>query len=315
MTYGRIEKEQAPEIILKEAGFTVSERCRSRPSCFDFAARKNEKLILVKFRQDIDSIPPIDLLELKAISRCIFAASLIISSKTREKPLEDDTVYSRYNVYAVTPKTFENAVQHKIYPLIHAGPGGYYVDIDGETIRRKRQELGLSVGEMAEMIGISRRTLYGYERGMAKASVTVAYNLICALGVPVAKPINLFENRETQQSHFSTTTAKLTRVKNKLLQKIFRKFTRCRIIAVNKAPFDFIINVPEEEMKILGGVPEENEKTLDRRVDEILSVSNVVKAHPILITEQSKQLKKDIVCIDEDELTKIRKPEDLISRF
>ncbi|MEM3731062.1 MAG: helix-turn-helix domain-containing protein [Candidatus Bathyarchaeia archaeon] len=314
MTYGRIEKEQAPEIILKEAGFTISERCRSRPSCFDFAARKNEKLILVKFRQDIDSIPPTDLIELKAISRCIFAASLIISSKTREKPLEDDTVYSRYDVYAVTPKTFENAVQRKIYPLIHAGPGGYYVEIDGETIRRKRQELGLSVGEMAEMIGISRRTLYGYERGMAKASVTVAYNLICALGVPVAKPVNLFETRETQRSRFSTT-AKLTKVKNKLLQKIFRKFTRCRITAVNKAPFDFIINVPEEKIKILGGVTEENEKTLDRRVDEILSVSNVVRAHPVLITEQTKQLKKDIVCIDEDELSKIKKPEDLISKF
>jgi putative transcriptional regulator len=102
------EKEMlaAPEAILKEVGFNVSERCCSRPSCFDFAARKNETLVLIKVQSDIDILSLNDSQELKAISQCVSAASLLIGEKTREKPLEEDTVYSRYDVLVVTPKTF-----------------------------------------------------------------------------------------------------------------------------------------------------------------------------------------------------------------
>jgi putative transcriptional regulator len=307
------EKEMlaAPEAVLKEVGFNVSERCYSRPSCFDFAARKNETLVLIKVQQDIDVLSLNDSQELKAISQCVSAASLLIGEKTREKPLEDDTVYSRYDVLVVTPKTFENIVLRKAHPLIQAGPGGYYVEIDYESIKRRRQELGLSVGGMAESVGISRRTLYGYERGMAKASVAVAYNMIWALGIPVAKPINVFEKSRLQRKCF-LSTAKLAIARSKLFRKIFGKLVRCRITTVKKAPFDFVINFPEEETKIIGGVAKHKELELNRRVDEILSFSKVVKAHPILVTEGQKPSNQEIPCIRSEEISKIKNPEDLI---
>ncbi|MFZ0966573.1 MAG: helix-turn-helix domain-containing protein [Candidatus Bathyarchaeia archaeon] len=314
MTYWEKERARPPEDVLKEAGFNVSEKCCSRPSCFDFAARKNGTLILVKVQLDIDNLSLGDSLELKAISECVSAASLLVGERAREKPLEDDTVYSRYEVSTVTPKTFESTIISKNYPLIHAGPGGYYVEIHSEAIKRRRQELGLSVGEMAEMVGISRRTLYGYERGMAKASVTAAYNLIYTLGFPVAKPINVFEKSREQRKCF-LTAAKFAITKSKLMQKIFRKFTRCHITTVKKAPFDFVITVPEEKMRIIGGVANNKEQELNKRVDEILSVSRVVRAHPILITEERKPSKKDILCICKEELSKIKSPEDLISQL
>jgi putative transcriptional regulator len=205
-------------------------------------------------------------------------------------------------------------VLRKAYPLIQAGPGGYYVEIDHESIKRRRQELGLSVGEIAEMIGISRRTLYGYERGMAKASVTAAYNMIWTLGIPVANPINVFEKSRYQRKCF-LSTAKLAIARNKLLRKIFRKLARCRITTVKKAPFDFVINFPEEEMKIIGGVANSKELELNRRVDEILSFSKVVKAHPILITEGREPSNKEISCIRSEEISKIKNPEDLICKL
>ena len=231
MTYREMEKIKAAESVLKEGGFAVSQRCCSRPSCFDIAARKSKSLIFIKVQPDIGCVSPYDSLELRMISEHISAASLFISEKTREKPLEDDTVYSRYNVLAITPKTFENIVLRGIHPLIQAGPGGYYVEIDGEAIKKRRQELGLSVGEVAEKLGISRRTLYGYEKGMAKASVTVAYNLLCTLGVPVAKPVNIFEAPRSQRK---TIIARARRIitKNRLLQRIFKKLAGYNIVAV-----------------------------------------------------------------------------------
>jgi len=313
MTYVETGSVKAAEAILKEAGFTVSQRCCSRPSCFDFAARKSKILVFIKVQSDIGNVSPNDSMELRVISECVSASSLLISEKTREKPLEDDTVYSRHHLFAVTLKTFENIVLRKIYPLIQAGPGGYYVEIDGEAIKRRRQELDLSIGEIAEMMGISRRTLYGYERGMAKASVSAAYNLICTLGIPVAKPINIFEKSKNQHKPF-LTAAKHIITRNKLLQKIFRKLTRCNIMVapVKRAPFDFLIDVPEEKMKIIGGVANNRERELNRRIDEILSVSRIVQAHPVLITDTRKPLNKDISCIHSEELSKIRGPEDLI---
>jgi putative transcriptional regulator len=311
MTYREMGKVEAAESVLKEGGFTVSQRCCSRPSCFDIAARKRESLIFIKVQPDIGCVPPYDSLELRIISEHISAASLFISEKTREKPLEDDTVYSRYNVLAITPKTFENIVLRGIHPLIQAGPGGYYVEIDGEAIKKRRQELGLSVGEVAEKLGISRRTLYGYEKGMAKASVTVAYNLLCTLGAPVAKPVNIFEAPRSQRK---TIIARARRIitKNRLLQRVFKKLAGYNIVAVKKAPFDFVITVPEENMKIIGGVANSEEKTLSRRVEEILSLSKVVQAHPVLVTDGQKPLpNKDISCVKSDEISKIKCPEDL----
>lgn len=314
MTYGEMERLETTEAVLKEAGFAVSERCHARPSCFDFAARKSENLILIKVQADLDTFSSDDSFELEALSKCVSAAALLVAENTREKPLEDDTVYSRYNIPAVTPKTFENITIRGVNPLIQAGPGGYYVGIDCQAIKRRRQELGLSVGEMAEMIGISRRTLYGYERGMAKASVTAAYNLIWALSVPVAKSVDVFEKSEDQRKCF-LMRAKHVIERHRFLQKILRKLSRCYITTVKKAPFDFVISIPEENMRIIGGLTSDKEKQLDRRVDEILSVSRVVKAHPILVTEGQELANKDILCINSEEFSRIKDPADLITKL
>ncbi|MGC9346455.1 MAG: hypothetical protein ACP5ER_06685, partial [Candidatus Bathyarchaeales archaeon] len=80
-------------------------------------------------------------------------------------------------------------------------------------------------------------------------------------------------------------------------------------------PFDFLINAPEEKMKIIGGVANNKERELNRRIEEILSVSRIVQAHPVLITDAYKPLNKDISCIHSRELSKIKGPEDLIANL
>jgi len=316
MMQAETEIAEAAESILKKDGFIISQRCCSRPSCFDFASRKDKNLLLIKVQKDIGNVSANDSRELKLISECVSAASLLISEKTREKRLEDDTVYSRYNVSAVTLKTFESMTLHKKYPLIQACPGGYYVEIGEEVIKKKRQELGLSIGEMAEMIGTSRRTLYGYERGMAKASVSAAYNLIWVLGIPVAKPINVFEMARKKQESL-LVSAKRMITKNRFLRKILGKLVQGNVpaIPVRKAPFDFVVNVPEEKMKIIGAVANKKERELDKRVDEILSVSKVVQARSVLITDGPKPSNKDISFIHVEELSKIRGPEDFVAKL
>jgi putative transcriptional regulator len=299
-------------VALKEAGFQISQMCCSRPSCFDFAARKDDKVVLLKVNSEIDTFSLRDSRELKVIADRVSAASLVVSQQANGKPLADDTVYSRYAVFVVTERTITNVALETANPLIYAGPGGYTVEVDGALVEKRRKELGLSIGKLAEMIGVSRRTLYGYERGMTKASVATAYKLAETLGVPVAKPINVLQ-RTGKQRQCLLIKAKHAVAGKALLQSVFRKFAFCDISPVHKAPFDFVMNVPDSKCVIVGCVAMNDEAGLDNRMEETLSVCNTVRARPVLITEKQRQLNKDISCLCIDDLTVMRSPEDLIA--
>jgi putative transcriptional regulator len=314
MNHWETENAVALSIALKEAGFQVSQICCSRPSCFDFATRKDDKTVLIKTHHDVDTFSSQDSRELKIIAGSVSAASIVISQRTHDKPLEDDTVYSRHAIFVVTEKTLKNIALQTANPLICAGPGGYFVEIDGTLVEKRRKELGLSVGKLAEMIGVSRRTLYGYERGMAKASVTSAYNLEKTLGIPVVKPINVLEKTRKQRQCLLVKATNAIAGQPLLLKvfKVFRKFAFCDISQVQKAPFDFVMNVPNEKYVIVGSVAMNDERHLGKRMEEILSVCQVVHAHPVLITEKHEPFSKDISCVCMDELSAMRTPEDLI---
>jgi putative transcriptional regulator len=267
----------------------------------------------MRVQPDIGSFSTSDSTELRAISESFSASCVLIGEEAREKPLQDDTVYTRHGILAVTLRTFENVVVHDIRPLIQANPGGYYVQIDGEALKQRRQELGLSAGQVAEMVRTSRRTIYGYERGMAKASVTAAYNLIWALGIPVAKSVNILEKPENQRKSCVLTTARLMLARNRILNKLFGRYFRYHITAVKRAPFDFVISDPKKGIRIIGGIANTKEPELETRVDEILSVSKITRSRPILITEGEHQLEKPIACISSEDISRIKNPEDLIA--
>ena len=312
MNHWEIENAVHLGVALKESGFQVSQICCSRPSCFDFAARKDDTAILLKVNSDVDNFSPKCARELKVIAGRFSAASLIISQQTHGKPLEDDTVYSRNGVFVLTEKSIRNIALQTANPLIYAGPGGYSVEVDGELVEKRRKELGLSIGKLAVMIGVSRRTLYGYERGMAKASVNSAYKLAETLGVPVAKPVNVLKHTRKQRQCL-LMKAKRTITGKALLQKVFRKFAFCDISPVYKAPFDFIMNTPNGKDPIVGIVAVNGESNLDKRTEEIISVCDVIRARPVLITEKLRFFSKDVPCICLDDLSTIASAEALIN--
>lgn len=299
-------------VALKEAGFQISQVCCSRQSCFDFAARKNDTAVLVKVMSDVDTFSPHGARELKVIADRFSASSLLISQQAHGKPLEDDTVYSRNGIFVVTEKTIRNIALRTANPLIYAGPGGYSVEVDGELVERRRKELGLSIGKLAVMIGVSRRTLYGYERGMAKASVKSAYKLAETLGVPVAKPINVLERKRKHQQCL-LMKARHAFIRKVILQKVLKKFASCDISPVYRAPFDFILNIPRSKRVIVGSVAARDESCLDKRIEEVISLCTVVHAHPVLITEKHRFSEKAVSCICMDELSSLHTSEDLVA--
>jgi predicted transcriptional regulator len=116
---------------LRELAFKSPKCAVHRPSCFNFAARRNGKVLLTRIAPEVGTFSQGDSRELKVIASRVSSASLVISQKTHGKPLRDDTVYSRYGVFAVNGKTAKNIALETAQPLIFAIPGGYSVEIDG----------------------------------------------------------------------------------------------------------------------------------------------------------------------------------------
>jgi len=302
------------EDILEKAGFRLSQRCYARPSCFDIAAQSKNQLIFLKIHPNIGNTCFNDAAELQKISGCFSAIPIIVGEKTRRKPLEDDTVYTRYDVCAITAKTLKDIFIKGVYPLVEAGPGGYYIKLDGILIRKRRQELGLSVGKLAEMVGISRRTLYGYEKEMAKGSVPAAYKLEWILGAPVAQTRDVFQGPE--RICFLATARRII-AKHRLLKAVFIKFAQFdfKVTSTVRAPFDFIARCPEKGLKIIGGVADAGERNLDQRIKEVKSLGEIIGAHAVFITygERSKDERIPLIC--HKVLTKMKYPEELLAQL
>ncbi len=312
----RAEILEITESVLEKAGFQLSRRCVSRPSCFDLVAHRKKQLTFIKVYANIGNVSAKDASELQTISECFSAICLIIGEKTRRKPLEDDTVYSRHNIYAINVKTLEDMVLREVHPLVEAGPGGYYIELDGKLVRKRRQELELSVGKLAEMLGISRRTLYGYERGMTKASVSTAYKLEWILGVPVVQFIDMFQLSPKGTDFFAT--ARRIVIKHPLLQTVFKKLTQFnfRVAHTRRAPFDFIARCSEKEVKIIGGVANKKERNVDQRTEEIISVGNIINAEPVFITDGKKiPNNNNILLVHREDLAKMQCLEEFIAQL
>jgi predicted transcriptional regulator len=147
---------------------------------------------------------------------------------------------------------------------------------------------------------------------MAKASVKSAYKLAETLGVPVAKPINVLE-RKRKQHQCLLMKAHHAFIRKVLLQKVLKKFVCCDVSPVYRAPFDFILNIPKSKRVIVGGVAARDERNLDKRLEEIISVCTVIHAHPVLVTEKPVFSGKAVSCICMDELSAMQTSEDLVT--
>lgn len=303
------------ESLFEDAGFHLSRRCCTKPHCFDFVARREDNLLFTKVQPNIGNIYEKDAYGLTTLSDAFHATSLFICEKTRNKPIEDDTLYMRYGVRAITLRTLEDALFQGFGPLIEAGPGGYYVKLDGEAIRKERLEKGLSIGKVAEVLGVSRRTLYGYERGLAKASVLTSYKLASILGIPVVEPLDLFQPIAKTEGFLATARRIIS--ESRFLRFIIKKLRQFNftVFQLRRAPFDFVARSPMNGVTLIGAIAYEEEDNFAIKTEEIVSISKVVGAQPIYLTDSDNIFVDSIPLIQREDFKKIKCCEDLMARF
>ena len=240
-------EDSANEIAhtLRMAGLEIVE-CADFNFCLDAAARGEGKHIIVKAASNVDKIDEEIASELRTVGSALAASSLIVGSRTQHGTLEENVVYERHGIPALTMETFRRVLNENEQPYIHARRGGFFVTLDGGRLREARERLGLSLGQLAERVGVTRRAIYEYERMGMTAALPTVERLERVLSTDVALPQDIlnWKGDEPERPPNPATGEKKNLV-DSLSNAGFEAYP------LDKAPFDIIAKEGDSKIGLL----------------------------------------------------------------
>lgn len=230
---------------LRQAGFEIVE-CTDFNFCLDAAARGEGRHILVKAASNVDKMDEEIASELRTVGSALEASSLIVGSRTQHGMLEENVVYERHGIPALTIETFRNVLSDNDQTYIQARRGGFFVSLDGRKLREARERMGLSLGQLAEMVGVTRRAIYEYERMGMTAALPTVERLERALATDVALPQDVL-NWKGEESHRPPAPA--TGEKKNLVDSL--NLAGFKAYPLAKAPFDIVAKDGDSKIGLL----------------------------------------------------------------
>ncbi|MDD3042685.1 MAG: transcriptional regulator [Methanosarcinaceae archaeon] len=303
--------------VLSHAGFVVSERCNIRPRSFDIAARKGEDLLLCKVLFNIDGLNEGTAREMKYLAEFLGGSAIVVGAKTRNQRLEDSVVYMRYDILALSVQTLFDYFVENVPPLVAAAPGGLYVSIEGNVLKEARTKEAMSLGTLASMVGVSRRTISKYEEEGMDASIDVVIQLEEIFEIELARPIDILTPPENKRSRKDQgdrkeipEQARPPLPEDSVLNMI--SVLGYDVFPTLQAPFKAISK--DKSSVILTGVSEFN-TTVVKRAHLMSSISEVTKSQSVFIITGHCKLKsvESTVLIEKKDLRKMSDPDDLLT--
>lgn len=255
--------------LLLEGGFRVSERCSQRPRSFDLIAGDEEILMVIKAISHIDGVTEGIARDLDLVSYYLGGAPLIVGERTRDADLQRGAVYVRYGIYAISVPTLSDFLVEGIPPLVYVSPGGLYVNIDETLLRALREAKELSLGDLAHLLGVSRRTISKYENGMG-TTMEIALRIEELFDTAITRPIDLF-------AHESRFAESKEPAGGEVLPDLERMGMEIHLL--HRAPFEALARYNDETILTGYGTAQHVEK----RAPIIGNLSRIAKAHALCV--------------------------------
>ena len=293
--------------ILAKTGFYLSQRLDTRRISFDFVARRDDMLLVTKVLLNIDSLGRKRSQELKMIASCLEGTPLILAGKSGAGKLEGGAIYSRFGIPTITVGTFTDIFVEGVPPFMFSAPGGLYVKLDGSILRRARERKSISLGTLAEIAGVSRRTIQMYEDGMG-ATVDVALKLEEFLGQPIVQAVDPF--------HLKPDADEIMMSWNRLDQferDVFGHLSMLgySIVPTVRCPFDAVTR--DKKVILLTGL-ERRESDLSTKAKVVANISSVVEKDSVIFVRRLT-VKRNIEgtpIIRDEELKKVKDREEML---
>jgi putative transcriptional regulator len=255
--------------LLLEGGFRVSDRCSQRPRSFDLIAGDEEILMVIKAISHIDGVSEDIARDLDLVSYYLGGAPLIVGERTRDSDLQRGAVYVRYGIYAISVPTLSDFILDGIPPLVYVSPGGLYVNIDETLLHTLREDRQLSLGDLAHLLGVSRRTISKYENGMG-TTMEMALRIEELFDTAVTRPVDLL-------SHESRFTGSEEPARGEMLSDLDRMGMEIHLL--RRAPFEALARYDEETILTGYGTAQH----VVKRAPLIGNLSRIARAHALCV--------------------------------
>jgi len=165
----------------------VFERSGSRYEIVDYPKRgkksvdvlvvKGDERFVIRVVDNVSRMQKVEADELKRLAASFSCKPVVISSDNTDEDLPIDK-----GVPLVHPKTLERRLAGEKFFTIYS-KGNIYVRINPKELHRKRLKKEMSLGEVADFLGVTRMSVYEYERGITnKVSIEVAQKLVKLFG-------------------------------------------------------------------------------------------------------------------------------------
>ena len=236
--------------------------------CFDLIAKKDKTFIL-KILLNADAFKAEYARSMSNIGYFTGAKPFLISLRSNRTKFLNRVIYQRFNIPLVTPKTFFELVEGRKVKV--AKKGKILVEIDAEKLKRKRQELNLSLAQLSKKIGISKKALYEIENRRKKPLYETAKKIERVLRIRLMKQANFRVEKmvEKEKGKIGFLSKKLEEL----------GIENC---AVKFSPFEIV----GREKKSLIGKLVENEKSL-KEIEKVECIARFFDSSFFVITEKN----------------------------
>ncbi len=288
--------------LLRREEFEIGEPILKSIS-FDMIARREDIILILKALINIDALRSEVARELKILGKELKAAPIVIGKRSAMGNILDDVVYSRHGIPILSFNTFKNFITNGEYPMVYASPGGFYVNINGWLLKKIREARGISLGELANVAGVSRKAIQLYEEGMS-ATIDSALRLEEYLKVPLIEPINIMDLTHLEEERYQ---------KMDNVDEIYRKLMELGydVFLTLKCPFEALSK--DEEDIFLTGIGK-NERRIRHKAMNLRIMTRILEKNAFIIVDRARYEEiEGIPLIQKDELMESERKEEIKS--
>lgn len=278
--------------VLRRRGYNISTD-NLKSAAYDIIASNDENIFIIKILYNVDTLKQDVANEMKLLSKIIRAKPLIIGVRCGMGILEDYILYNRYDVPVMSFRTFSNYIVREELPIGFAAPGGFYVKIESAKLREARERSGLSIGDLAKVANVSRRSIQLYEEGKTAVSIDVLLRIENYLNVNLIERIDPFDKLPAPDERFPAPGDEISRDAQEVFSRV-----GYRIYFTRKTNFDALSNMMEDVL-FIGFTRIRDEAILKAKVIE--EIAELTEKYGILLTDR-EEISKEIPVVNIKEL-------------
>lgn len=154
--------------LLERYGFDQTYASGLRSS-FDIISKKRDRVMILKFVDNIDSLSKSDALALKKLNGFFDADVFVVFRTYKGRKAERETIFTRHGVDCLSHATFESALNGGNIVRAERFMKAKY-RVDSNELKRLRKLQNISMNSLSTKLKISKDTIYRYERGTGFAT-------------------------------------------------------------------------------------------------------------------------------------------------